>query len=106
MKTRITRKEAKSWFGNRIYSCGQADSYLDSLLGSPDFYFTRVEGWACDAWVFGNCLLTAGYASFGKEIAFYDYVVGWYDKYRKSDDVKSLRRRFKLSLKNFLGKSN
>ena len=110
MKLHITRKRAKEISRRVLCACGQADSYLENLLGRPDFYFTRVEGWACDGWLFDGYIITAGYASFGLPIGSYDYFHGWYEKvssdearYDESGETeKKVKQEFEKSLRQII----
>lgn len=65
MKTKITRKDLRASYGN-IISIGYCD--IQTLLRdtTPDYYLTRVEGWAADVYVVGrNTCIVTGYAPTG-----------------------------------------
>jgi hypothetical protein len=68
MKFKTTRKDLKTQFGKAIYYVHMNSP--ERLLGEPDAYLTRVEGWACDVWIFGSICITEGYAPIGKAIDF------------------------------------
>lgn len=68
MKYKTTRKELKKQFGNDIYYVHMNSA--KRLLGEPQAYITRVEGWACDVWIFDDICITEGYSPMGKGIDY------------------------------------
>ena len=72
MKQKITRKELRTKY-ETIISVGYCN--LQTLLSdtSPDYYITRIEGWAADVYeVSSNAAIVTGYAPFGNVSPSYD----------------------------------
>lgn len=66
-KERVTKKYLKERY--KIINTGNGN--LQNLLQytSPSFYCTRVEGWACDAYIFGDYAILDGYDCIGKLVS-------------------------------------
>ena len=68
MKFKTTRKALKEQFGKDIFYV-----HMNSpkrLFNEPQAYITRVEGWACDVWIFTDLVITEGYSPMGRAIDF------------------------------------
>ena len=63
-KERVTKKYLKEHFV--IINTGNGN--IQNLLRyrNADYYCTRVEGWACDAYIFGRHAILDGYDCIGK----------------------------------------
>ena len=63
-KERVTKKYLKEHFV--IINTGYGN--IQNLLRyrNADYYCTRVEGWACDAYIFGRYAILDGYDCIGK----------------------------------------
>jgi hypothetical protein len=69
MKYKATRKQLKAQYGKSIYYVHMNSA--NRLLGEPQAYLTRAEGWACDVWeIPGVCIITEGYAPIGEPLDF------------------------------------
>lgn len=79
MKTKTTKKFLKENF--RVINAGNGN--LQNLLTfiQPDYYCTRTEGWACDAYIIGDYAILDGYDCIGK-IKSYDVLKKYDDKAR------------------------
>ena len=81
MKFRTTKRELRKNYGKDIYYVHMGSP--KRLLGEPQAYCTRVEGWACDVWVFDGICITEGYSPIGQGIDFELYR----DYERKAKDI-------------------
>lgn len=79
MKTKTTKKFLKENF--RVINAGNGN--LQNLLTfiQPDYYCTRTEGWACDAYIIGDYAILDGYDCIGKTKS-YDVLKKYDDKAR------------------------
>ena len=69
MKYKATRKQLKAQYGKSIYYVHMNSARR--LLGEPQAYLTRAEGWACDVWeIPGTCIITEGDAPIGEPLDF------------------------------------
>ena len=68
MKYKTTRKELRAQFGKDIFYVHMNSP--ERLLGEPNAYITRVEGWACNVWIFSGVCITEGYSPMGKPVNF------------------------------------
>lgn len=88
MKTKVTKKFLKKNY--KIINIG--NEKLKHLLAfeSPVYYCTRTEGWACDAYIYGEYALVNGYSCLGTIVSydimkqFEDKAVEIFNKYLKS----------------------
>jgi hypothetical protein len=80
MKYKTTRKAVRARYGTNIYIVNMGGA--NRLLGEPDAYITRVEGWACDVWTMSGICFTEGNAPIGTNID-YDFCVKYINKARK-----------------------
>lgn len=90
MKYRVTKKEMKEDYGNKIYCVGNGDiQHLLSFV-DPVAYSTRAEGWACDWYEINGICLCSGYAPIGKMV---DYEIR-----RKYDEqAREIRNNWNLT---------
>lgn len=81
MKTKITRKAIKERFEN-IISVPYCSLQMLLHEEDADYYCTRIEGWACDVYIFEDVAISTGYAPFGnikpayELIKMYDAIAG------------------------------
>ena len=68
MKQKATRKFLKENY--HIINIGNGRLQTLLTFESPSYYCTRVEGWACDGYVFGDYVLVSGYDCPGKLISY------------------------------------
>lgn len=80
MKEKTTKKFLKENF--KIVNAGNGN--LQNLLSfiQPDYYCTRAEGWACDAYIVGGYAILDGYDCIGKTKS-YDVLQRYDDKARE-----------------------
>ena len=64
MKTKITRKAVREIYDN-IICVGYCNLQYLLARETEMYYCTRVEGWACDVYDFGNTAIITGYDPFG-----------------------------------------
>lgn len=76
MKTRVTKKFLKENY--KIINIGNNNLRMLDIM-SPDYYCTRVEGWACDAYIVGDYAILEGYDCTGKLVP-YDIIKKYDDK--------------------------
>ena len=102
MKFKTTRKDIKNHYGKDVYYVRMSNPKF--LLGEPQAYITRVEGWACDVWIFDRLCITEGYSPMGIAVDFdlcreYEekarkiYKNNWTYK-RKETEIKKLCDKF------------
>jgi hypothetical protein len=80
MKYKTTRKAIRARYGTNIYIVNMGGA--DKLLGLPDAYITRVDGWACDVWTLSGICFTEGDAPIGENVG-YDFCQKYINKARK-----------------------
>lgn len=73
MKTKITRKAIKERFEN-IISVPYCSLQMLLHEEDADYYCTRIEGWACDVYIFGDVAISTGYAPFGNIKPSYELI--------------------------------
>lgn len=80
MKTKTTKKFLKENY--RLINAGNGN--LQNLLTfvQPEYYCTRAEGWACDAYIVGVYAILDGYDCIGKTKS-YDVLKKYDDKARE-----------------------
>lgn len=76
-KQKITKKFLKENY--HIINVGNGN--LQNLLQfeNADYYCTKTEGWACDAYIFGDYAILDGYDCIGKTVS-YDIMKKYNDK--------------------------
>lgn len=68
MKEKTTRKFLKENYN--IINIGNQPMQTLFTFEDASYYCTRVEGWACDAYVFGDYVIVTGYDCPGKLIPY------------------------------------
>lgn len=76
MKNKTTKKYLKESF--KIINAGNGNLQNIFTFIQPTYYCTRAEGWACDAYIFGDYAILDGYDCIGE--------VKPYDLLRKYDE--------------------
>ena len=72
-KQHTTKKEIYARFGKENVFCINTGNG-EILLFEPDYYTTRIEGFAANVWILGDIVITEGYAPFGNTKLDYDKV--------------------------------
>jgi hypothetical protein len=68
-KQHTTKKEIYARFGKENVYCINTIENGHFLLGTPDYYTTRIEGFAANIWVVShNFVVVEGYAPFGTKL--------------------------------------
>jgi hypothetical protein len=106
-KARTTKKAMKEKWGNRLFFVPDGTMQYFGGVVEATAYSTRVEGWACDYYEFGDFCLSEGYSPAGKRIMDYDDCVPFYKasreikhRYLPHEEEEKL---FKNLLADFIG---
>nr|DAN90653.1 MAG TPA: hypothetical protein [Bacteriophage sp.] len=75
------QKTTKKFLKENYHIINAGNGNLQTLLQfeNADYYCTRTEGWACDAYIFGDYVILDGYDCIGKTVS-YDIMKKYNDK--------------------------
>ena len=91
IKQKTTRKFLKENY--RVINTGNGNIQYLLQFESADYYCTRVEGWAFDAYIFGDYAIVDGYNCPGKLVS-YDICKKYNDKAKEIRNKANLNRKY------------
>lgn len=90
-KEKVTRKFLKENY--HIINTGNGSLQYLLRYEEPLYYCTRYEGWACNAYIFGDYAILDGYDCPGKLVS-YDIRKKYNDKAREIDNKRYSNRKY------------
>ena len=81
-KYQVTKSRMKKLYGCRLVYVPDGTMQIFKWVTEPTSYSTRVEGWACDYYEFGDLCISEGYDPVGKRAMSYEEC----QPYRKAAD--------------------